>query len=50
MSVNTAEERAWRAPNHPQLSYLTCAAMEDLAAKLKMDPLEFFVKNLQYAG
>jgi xanthine dehydrogenase YagR molybdenum-binding subunit len=45
VSVNAAQQRAWRAPNNPQLSYLTCCAMEDLAAKLNMDPLEFFSKN-----
>jgi xanthine dehydrogenase YagR molybdenum-binding subunit len=46
VSTNTAPIRAWRAPNHPQASYLTCAAMEDLAAKMKMDPLELFLKNV----
>ena len=45
VSVNAAVQRAWRAPNNPQLSYLTCCAMEDLAAKLNMDPIEFFSKN-----
>lgn len=50
VSINAAPQRAWRAPNNPQLSYLTCAAMEDLAAKLNMDPVEFFHKNLEYAG
>ncbi len=46
VSTNTAPIRAWRAPNHPQASYLTCAAMDDLAAKMKMDPLELFLKNV----
>lgn len=46
VSTNTAPIRAWRAPNHQQASYLTCAAMEDLAAKMKMDPLELFLKNV----
>jgi xanthine dehydrogenase YagR molybdenum-binding subunit len=45
VSTNTAPIRAWRAPNHQQASFLTCAALEDLAAKLKMDPVEFFSKN-----
>ncbi len=45
VSLNTAPSRAWRAPNHQQAGYLTCAPMEDLAAKMKMDPLEFFIKN-----
>ncbi|MBI5086260.1 MAG: xanthine dehydrogenase family protein molybdopterin-binding subunit [Acidobacteria bacterium] len=45
VSLNTAPIRAWRAPNHQQAAYLTCAPLDDLAAKLKMDPLEFFIKN-----
>ena len=45
VSVNTGSARAWRAPNHQQASYLTCSALEDLAAKLKMDPLDVFLKN-----
>ncbi len=45
VSTNNAPIRAWRAPNHQQASYLTCAPMEDLAAKLQMDPLELFIKN-----
>ncbi|MDQ6676357.1 MAG: xanthine dehydrogenase family protein molybdopterin-binding subunit [Acidobacteriota bacterium] len=46
VSTNTGGVRAWRAPNHPQASFLTCSALEDLAAKLKMDPIELFKKNL----
>ncbi len=45
VSVNAAQLRAWRAPNNQQYSYLTCTALEDLAAKLNMDPVEFFTKN-----
>lgn len=48
VSINTGSARAWRAPNHPQVSYLTCSALEDLAAKLKMDPIDLFKKNLAY--
>jgi xanthine dehydrogenase YagR molybdenum-binding subunit len=50
VSVNAGPVRAWRAPNHPQASFLTCSALEDLAAKLKMDPVEFFDKNAGYAA
>ena len=50
VSINTGSARAWRAPNHPQVSYLTCSAIEDLAAKLKMDPTELFKKNLEYTA
>ena len=35
-----------RAPRHPQSCALTEAAMDDLAEKLGMDPLEFRLKNL----
>lgn len=48
VALNTGPIRAWRAPNHPQASFLTCSAMDDLAAKLNMDPLEFFTKNVEY--
>jgi len=43
--TNNSGARAWRAPNHPQASYLTCVALDDMAAKLNMDALEFFSKN-----
>ena len=46
VSVNTGSARAWRAPNNPQVSYITCCALEDLAAKLNMDALDFFNKNV----
>jgi xanthine dehydrogenase YagR molybdenum-binding subunit len=50
VSTNTGPARAWRAPTHPQAAVLTMCALEDLAAKLNMDPLEFFVKNADLAG
>lgn len=50
VSTNTGPARAWRAPNHPQASYVTCSAIEDLAAKLQMDPTELFLKNLDYTA
>jgi xanthine dehydrogenase YagR molybdenum-binding subunit len=46
VSTNTGPARAWRAPNHPQAAALTMTALTDLAAKLKMDPLDLFKKNL----
>lgn len=48
--TNIASSRAWRAPNHPQACFLTLAALEDLAAALKMDPLDFFLKNISLTG
>ncbi len=46
VSTNTGPARAFRAPNHPQAAMLTMCAYDDLAAKLKMNPLEFFSKNV----
>ncbi|HLY20421.1 MAG TPA: molybdopterin cofactor-binding domain-containing protein, partial [Bryobacteraceae bacterium] len=31
VAVNAGGARAWRAPNHPQASFITCSALEDLA-------------------
>ncbi len=50
VATNTGPSRAWRAPNHPQAAYLTYSAFEDLAAKLKMDPVEMYKKNLGLTG
>ena len=47
VSLNMGSARAWRAPNHPQQAYITFSAMEDLAAKLRMDPIDFFKKNME---
>src|SRR5438128_1850308 len=44
---NIGPARAWRAPNHPQAAVLTMCALDDLAAKLNMDPLDFFLKNIE---
>lgn len=48
VQLNTGPIRAWRAPNHPQASFLTCSALDDLAAQLKMDPYDVFYKNVEY--
>jgi len=47
---NIGPERAWRAPNHPQMCVITMCAVDDLAAKLEMDPYDVFMKNIQIAG
>jgi xanthine dehydrogenase YagR molybdenum-binding subunit len=47
---NIGSARAWRAPGHPQGCAITMTALEDAAAALKMDPLEFFLKNLDMTG
>ena len=50
ISTNQGSARAWRAPNHPQAAVITMGAIEDLAAKMNMDPLEFITRNLDIAG
>ncbi len=47
---NIGSARAWRAPNHPQAALITMSAFEDLAAKLEMDPMDFFLKNIELAS
>jgi xanthine dehydrogenase YagR molybdenum-binding subunit len=47
---NIGPARAWRAPNHPQAAVITMCAMDDLAAKLNLDPLELWLKNLNLTG
>jgi len=44
--VNCGDARAMRAPGHPQGCAIMEAAMDDLADKLGIDPLEFRLKNL----
>ncbi|MDA1274724.1 MAG: xanthine dehydrogenase family protein molybdopterin-binding subunit [Verrucomicrobia bacterium] len=45
--TNRGGQRAWRAPNHPQGCFLTMSALEDAAAALNMDALDFFLRNVQ---
>ncbi len=47
---NIGPARAWRAPNHPQAAIITMGALDDLAATLRMDPLDFFLKNIDMTG
>jgi xanthine dehydrogenase YagR molybdenum-binding subunit len=44
--TNAGEQRAMRAPGHPQMCTLTEWPLDDLAAKLGMDPLQMRLKNL----
>ena len=50
ISTNQGSARAWRAPNHPQAAVITMGAIDDLAARLKMDPLELVLRNMDIAG
>ncbi|MBI1898578.1 MAG: xanthine dehydrogenase family protein molybdopterin-binding subunit, partial [Acidobacteria bacterium] len=47
VQLNAGMQRAWRAPNHPQACFLTASALEDLAARLNMDPIELLLKNVE---
>jgi xanthine dehydrogenase YagR molybdenum-binding subunit len=44
--INAGVAQAFRAPNHPQNSVLTDFAVDDLAAKLGIDPVVIRRKNL----
>jgi xanthine dehydrogenase YagR molybdenum-binding subunit len=45
VAVNAGSSRAFRAPGHPPAAFGMESAMDDLAAKLGMDPLELRLKN-----
>jgi len=47
---HVGSQRAWRAPNHPQACAITMTALEDAAAAVNMDPLDFFMKNIEMTG
>lgn len=47
---NIGSARAWRAPNHPQACLITMSALEDAAARLNMNPLDLFLKNIELTG
>jgi xanthine dehydrogenase YagR molybdenum-binding subunit len=46
VATNIGPARAWRAPNHPQGCLITMGAIEDVAAKIGMDPLDLMLKNI----
>jgi xanthine dehydrogenase YagR molybdenum-binding subunit len=48
--THTGPVRAWRAPNHPQACFVTMAALDDLAAAVRMNPLDFFLRNAELLG
>jgi xanthine dehydrogenase YagR molybdenum-binding subunit len=47
---NIGSARSMRAPRQAQACFLTMCAIDDLADKLGMDPLELVLKNLKLAG
>ena len=44
--INAGNQRPMRAPGHPQGCFATEVLMDELADLVKMDPLEFRLKNL----
>ena len=44
--LNTQRVRAMRAPGHPQSCYLTDLAVDDLAARLNLNPMDVRLRNL----
>ena len=43
--INAGTQRPMRAPGHPQACFLTEILMDELADRVRMDPVEFRVKN-----
>ena len=48
--INTGLQRPMRAPGHPQGSFITEIMMDELADLVKMDPIEFRIRNLPPEG
>lgn len=46
IATDTENNRAWRAPNHPQACAITQTAYDDVAAKLGLDSYDVFLRNL----
>jgi xanthine dehydrogenase YagR molybdenum-binding subunit len=44
--INSGQQRAMRAPGHPQGCFVTEVLMDELADHVRMDPVEFRLKNL----
>ena len=43
--INAGQQRAMRAPGHPQGCFLTEILMDELADRVRMDPVAFRIKN-----
>lgn len=50
IATNQGSARAWRAPNHPQAAVISMGAIEDLAARMNLDPVELITRNLELTG
>jgi xanthine dehydrogenase YagR molybdenum-binding subunit len=47
--INAGPQRAFRAPGHPQACFITEIVIDELADRLRIDPLELRMRNLQPA-
>jgi len=45
--TNAGPQRAFRAPGHPQACFITETVIDELADRLRMDPLELRMRNVQ---
>ena len=45
--INAGPQRAFRAPGHPQACFVTETVIDELADRLRIDPLELRLRNLQ---
>jgi xanthine dehydrogenase YagR molybdenum-binding subunit len=45
--INAGPQRAFRAPGHPQACFVTEVVLDEMADRLKIDPLELRMRNLQ---
>jgi xanthine dehydrogenase YagR molybdenum-binding subunit len=45
--INAGPQRAFRAPGHPQACFITETVIDELADRLRLDPLELRMRNLQ---
>jgi xanthine dehydrogenase YagR molybdenum-binding subunit len=48
--INAGQQRAMRAPGHPQGCFLTEILMDELADRVRMDPVQFRIQNLPTAA
>ena len=44
--TNAGPQRAFRAPGHPQACFITETVIDELADRLRLDPLELRIRNL----
>jgi xanthine dehydrogenase YagR molybdenum-binding subunit len=47
--INAGPQRAFRAPGHPQACFVTETVIDELADRLRIDPLELRLRNLPAA-